>query len=415
MTKRHSFRTYIFPILLVTSIFAGGIIGYYCPLFAARLKPLGDLFLNLIFTAIVPMIFFSVASAITRTRSITKLGKIFGLMTSVFVLTSLCAAVYALAVVLIFPIATVMSTPTTNGANAIPTNLITQLVNMFTTKDFSQLLSHNNMLALIVYSLLVGLAVSSTKEKGQPFATILHAGEAVFMRLFSIIMYYAPIGFFAYFAAMVSGLGPQVIASYAQITLLYYVFGVIYFMAAFSIFAKLADRKHGLSLFWRHVWLPASTAIATCSSAASIPANLATANEMGVKPEIYETVIPLGMLVHKDGSVIGGIFKIAFLFSVFHLSFATVGTIATALGIAMLVGTVMGAIPGGGMLGELLILSAYGFPSSMLMAVAAISIIIDPLATLLNVTGNTVCALWIDRLAALFATRRGAVSASDRA
>jgi len=70
----------------------------------------------------------------------------------------------------------------------------------------------------------------------------------------------------------------------------------------------------------------------------------------------------------------------------------------TALGVSLLVGTVMGAIPSGGMLGELLILSVYGFPPSVLIAIAAISIIIDPLATLLNVTGNTVSSMMIARL-----------------
>lgn len=415
MTKsRHSLRSYLFPIMLITAILAGGIIGYCFPAFASQLKPLGDLFLNLIFTAIVPLIFFSVSSAITRTRSLGKLGSLFGIMAGVFLTTSLIAAIYALVVVLIFPISTIMTTPAATTANTTPAHIASQLVNMFTAKDFSQLLSHNNMLALIVYSLLLGLAVSSAKEKGEPVAALLHAGEVVFMRFFDIIMYYAPIGFFAYFAAMVSSLGPQFIADYAQLTLIYYAAGIIYFIAAFSAFAMLADGKRGLSTFWRHVWLPASTSIATCSSAASIPANLAAAKAMGIKPEVYETVIPLGMLIHKDGSVVGGMVKIAFLFSVFHLSFATAASIATALGIAMLVGTVMGAIPGGGMLGELLILSAYGLPSSMLMAVAAISIIIDPLATLLNVTGNTVCVLWIDKLTALLATSRSTVSASHR-
>ncbi len=398
-SHRHTVRSYLFPTILISSIAAGGVTGYYFPNFATIIKPLGNLFLNLIYSAIVPLIFFSVASAITRTHSLTKLGRIFGLMTLVFLLTSLCAAIYALVVVLIFPITTTIPTPPINTTTAAPAHLMNQLVYMFTVKDFSQLLTHNNMLALIMFSLLVGLAAAGAKEKGQPFTAFLQSGEAVFMRLFNIIMYYAPIGFFAYFASVVTVFGPQIIDNYVQITLLYYSFGLLYFIVAFSIFATLADRKHGVKTFWRHVWLPASTSIATCSSAASIPANLAAAKDMGIKPEVYETVIPLGMLIHKDGSVIGGMFKIAFLFSVFHLSFGSVSTIATALGIAMLVGTVMGAIPSGGMIGELLILSVYGFPASMLISVAAISLIIDPLATLLNVTGNTVCALWIDKLA----------------
>jgi Na+/H+-dicarboxylate symporter len=96
--------------------------------------------------------------------------------------------------------------------------------------------------------------------------------------------------------------------------------------------------------------------------------------------------------------VIGGMVKIAFLFGLFHLPFQGLSVWLGAIGISMLVGTVMGAIPSGGMLGELLILTVYGFPPSALIVVAAISIIIDPLATLLNVTGNTVGSMLIARL-----------------
>ncbi len=145
-------------------------------------------------------------------------------------------------------------------------------------------------------------------------------------------------------------------------------------------------------------FLPAITAFTTCSSAASIPANLLAVKAMGISPEIYETTIPFGTMVHKDGSVIGAIIKIAFLFGIFHLKFAGIAVLLPAAATALLVGTVMGAIPSGGMLGELLILAVYGFPSSALIAIATISIIIDPLATMLNVTGNTISSMLIARL-----------------
>ena len=254
------------------------------------------------------------------------------------------------------------------------------------------------MLALIVFSVLVGLAVATTGEKGKLFATFLQSGEEIFMRVFSFIMYYAPIGFFAYFAVLVSELGPKLMESYVRITVIYYMSSLVYFIAAYTFYAYLAGNTAGIRTFWKNVWLPATTAIATCSSAASIPANLIATKKMNVSPEIYETAIPLGTIIHKDGSVIGGVFKIAFLFGIFHLDFSGVTVLLTALGVSLLVGTVMGAIPSGGMLGELLILTIYGFPPSVLIVIAAISILIDPLATMLNVTGNSVSSMMIARL-----------------
>ena len=120
--------------------------------------------------------------------------------------------------------------------------------------------------------------------------------------------------------------------------------------------------------------------------------------KMRVPPEIFETVVPLGGIIHKDGSVLGGMVKIAFLFGVFHLSFSSPAILLQAIFVSVLVGTVMGAIPSGGMIGEMLILSVYGFPPQMLIIIAAISIIIDPPATMLNVTGNTVCSMLVARL-----------------
>lgn len=386
-------KPYLFPLILLASIVMGGLTGYFFPQQALLLKPFGEIFLNLIFTAIVPMIFFSVSSAIARTHSLAKVGKLFFAMMAVFLFTSTMAAVYAIAVVKLFPPALGVSLPVAAAVKVDEVSVLSQIAGIFSVKDLSRLFSPENIPALIVFSLLVGFAATLAGKNGRAFANFLKAGEDVFMRVFSIIMYYAPIGFFAYFASMVSELGPKLMANYARVTLIYYAAALIYFIVFMTFYAWLAG---GVSRFWKNILLPATTAVATCSSAASIPANLAACREMGVTPQVYETVIPLGHIIHKDGSVIGGIFKIAFLFGLLQLDFSGGSVLLTALGVSLLVGTVMGAIPSGGMLGELLILSVYGFPPSMLMVIAAISIIIDVPATLLNVVGNTVSAMMVD-------------------
>lgn len=399
VTIQHkSIQAYFFPLLLLASIVLGGLTGYLFGETAARLKPLGDIFLNLIFTAIVPLVFFSVSHAIARAGVMGKLGKILFYMTVVFIFTGLVAGVYMIFIVKLFPPAQGVYLQLTTPVNVAAVSFSSQLTGIFTVPDFSKLLSHENMLALIVFSILVGLAITSMGEKGKSFIPFLQAGETLFMRVFALIMYYAPIGFFAYFAALVGELGPRLMQSYLRVTVIYYVFGLLYFLCAFTCYAYLAAGRQGIALFWRNVFLPFITSIATCSSAASIPANLAATKDMQVAPEIYETVIPLGTILHKDGSVLGGVVKIAFLFGLFHLNFSGPVVLLTALGVSLMVGTVMGAIPSGGMLGELLILTLYGFPSSVLIAVAAISIIIDPLATMLNVTGNSVSSMMIARL-----------------
>ncbi len=319
-------------------------------------------------------------------------------MSLVFVFTGIVAALFMLIIVKIFPPAQGVFLQLTMPNKIASVNLSEQIVKIFTVSDFSKLLSHENMLALIVFSVLVGLAASSANEKAKAFLKFLHAGEQIFMQVFSYIMYYAPIGFFAYFAVLVSQLGPKLMENYLRIAVIYYVTAIVYFTVVYTLYAYLAGKMPSIKIFWKNILLSTTTALATCSSAASIPANLIAAKAMRVSPEIYETAVPLGAIIHKDGSVMGGVVKIAFLFGIFHLPFAGVSVLLTALGVSLLVGTVMGAIPSGGMLGELLILTVYGFPPSVLMAIAAISIIIDPIATMLNVTGNSVSSMMIARL-----------------
>lgn len=391
-------KPYVFSLFLLSSIILGGLTGYWLGPQSQYLKPLGDIFINFIFTCIVPLIFFSISSAIARTGSLGKLGKIMTSMCLVFLATSLIAALYSLWVVMLFPPAAgvELTLPLSKPNPSI--SFADQIVGIFTVPDFTQLLSHQHMLALISFSILIGIAVTQiSKEKSTLILSILDAGEALFMRLFDLIMYYAPLGFFAYFAVLVSELGPQVMGNYLRVTVLYYSSVSIYFILASTLFAFIAAKREGVRLFWANILIPMLTSLATCSSAASIPANLAATKKMHVPAEIADTTIPLGSLVHKDGSVIGGMFKIAFIFGLFHLDFSGPMVLLTAVGVSLLVGTVMGAIPSGGMLGELLILTVYGFPPSVLIAIAAISIIIDPLATMLNVTGNSVSSMLIAR------------------
>lgn len=391
-------RSYLFPVILITSIILGGAVGVFFREFAQLLKPFGDIFLNLIFTTIVPLIFFNVSSAIAQTGSVGKLTRIFSSMAIIFILTSLVAGSLAIIMVTIFPPAQGIDLTIPLSQKPLTNGFFNQIAEIFTVSDFSMLLSHKNMLALIVFSILVGIAASTENNKNTNFTDFLKSGEEVFMRVFSIIMLYAPIGFFAYFAVIVSELGPALMQSYVRVAIIYYTFASAYFFLAFTVYAYIAGKKQGVVLFWKNIFLPAATSLATCSSAASIPANLIATRNMGVPLEIVETSVPLGSIIHKDGSVIGGVIKIAFLFGVFHLNFSGVPVLLTALGVSLLVGTVMGAIPSGGMLGELLILTAYGLPPSALIAIAAISIIIDPIATMVNVTGNSVSAMMIARL-----------------
>jgi Na+/H+-dicarboxylate symporter len=399
------FKNYRFTVILLLAILIGGVAGLIFGEKTAVVKPFGDLFLNLMFMIIVPLVFFSIASAISNMNGMKRLGKIMGSILVVFLLTASVAAILGLfGASIIKPLETtdvdsikaIMSSSDTSDQEKIP--FLSQLVNTFTVPDFHLLLSRSNMLQLIVFSLLFGISTAMVGEKAKPVADFLSAATAVMMKMVNIVMYYAPIGLGCYFAAVIGELGPQILEGYARSFVLYLILTLIYYFGFFTLYAFIAGGKAGVKLFWKNAVTPSVTAIATCSSAACIPVNLAAVRKMGVPKDIAETIIPLGANTHKDGSVFGGVLKIVFLFALFGKDLTSIPNILSILAVAFLVGAVMGAIPGGGMIGEMLIISIYGFPPETLPIIAVISTIIDAPATLLNSTGNTVCAMLVTRL-----------------
>lgn len=405
LSLKSFFKNYRFTVILLSAILIGGAAGLIFGEKTAVVKPFGDLFLNLMFMIIVPLVFFSISSAISNMKGMKRLGKIMGSILVVFLVTASVAAILGLiGASIIKPIENtdiealkaMMSSTDTTDQEQIP--FLSQLVNTFTVPDFHLLLSRSNMLQLIVFSLLFGISTAMVGEKAKPVADFLSAATGVMMKMVNIVMYYAPIGLGCYFAAVVGELGPQILEGYARSFVLYLILTLLYYFGFFTLYAFIAGGKAGVKLFWKNAITPSVTAIATCSSAACIPVNLAAARKMGVPKDIAETIIPLGANTHKDGSVFGGVLKIVFLFALFGKDLTSIPNILSILAVAFLVGAVMGAIPGGGMIGEMLIISIYGFPPETLPIIAVISTIIDAPATLLNSTGNTVCAMLVTRL-----------------
>ncbi len=401
------FKNYKFSIILLGSIILGAIIGVLLGSKALVLKPFGDLFLNLMFMVIIPLVFFSVTSAIANMKGMKRLGRIMASTFVVFLCTALAASIIGLIGALIVNPArgidySSLKKIVTSGGGAAEkvkqVGLLQQIVNTLTVSDFISLFSKSNMLQLIVFSVLFGISTSALGEKAEPVAKFLEAASNVMMKMVKIIMYYAPIGLGCYFAAVIGSLGPQILQGYLRVFLLYIAISVIYYFGFFTFYAFLAGGKNAIKIFWKNAVAPTVTALATCSSAASIPVNLECTKKMGVSNDIVETVIPLGANIHKDGSVIGGVMKITFLFGLFGRNMTSVTAILSIIFVSFLVGAVMAAIPSGGMIGEMLILSVYGLPTELLPIIAVISVIIDAPATVLNSTGNTVSSMVISRL-----------------
>jgi Na+/H+-dicarboxylate symporter len=391
-------RSYGFSLLLVVSIVLGAGLGIVFQNDAVMFKPLGDIFLNLLFTVIVPLVFFSISSAVASMTNIRRLGKILSVMVLVFVATGLIASAVMIAAVILYPPAAGVAIPLPASADVQHLKASEQIVRAFTVSDFPNLLSKSNMLALIVFSILTGLATSAVGGKGKTFAAFLASANEVMMKLVSFIMYYAPVGLCAYFAYLVGAFGPELLGSYARAMTLYYPTALAYYFLAFTLYAFLAGRAAGVKRFWRTIIPPSLTALATGSSMATIPSNLQAADTIGVPRDISEVVIPIGATIHMEGSCLAAVLKIAFLFGVFQMPFSGIEPILTALGIALLTGVVVSGIPGGGTIGELLILSLYGFPPEAFPLITMIGTLVDAPATMINAVGDNVSSMMVARV-----------------
>ena len=299
-------------------------------------------------------------------------------MVLIFVLTGTVSSVLMVIGARIYPPAEGVALDLDFNVGAEESEVAEQIVNTFTVGDFGELLSKKNMLALILFSALVGLAASSVGEKGKAFTQFLLAGNEVMNKTISYIMLYAPVGLGAYFAYLVGVFGPRLLGSYFRAMVLYYPLTVLYFIIGFSFYAYFAGRIKGVRTFWGNIVPTSLTAWATGSSVAAIPTNLQAAERIGIPKDISEVVIPIGSMIHMDGSCLSAVLKIALLFGLFQMDFSGAWTIFTAIGIALLSGTVMSGIPGGGFLGEIMIVTLYGFPVEAMPIISMVGTLVDP-------------------------------------
>ena len=391
-------KTYKSTIILLAAIIVGAIIGIVFKEKAAVLSPLGDVFLNLMFVAIVPLIFVTISSSISKMKQPKRLGKIMITIVCVFIVTSLIAVIIGLISTYSFKLvspedgeqikASLSTEEETEEAEEI--SILERTVSVLTVKDFKDLLSKSNIIALLVVAIMTGISINMAGEKGKPVQDFLVASNEVLVNFIKIIMYYAPIGLGSYFAALVGTYGASIAVGYAKTFIIYTVVCILFYIIFYSLYAFIAAGKRGVKAFWTNI-LPATvTALATCSSAASIAVNSEGAKKIGVSDDIAETLIPLGTSFHKDGSIIGSVFKIMFLVYLF----GTGASVIQVLLVSLLATLLVTAVPiGGGTISEMMILTLMGFPVNALPILTIIATIIDAPATVLNVVGDTASSM----------------------
>ncbi len=390
-------KNYKSSLILLFSMLLGGLFGYFFKEQSSLLQPLADLFLNFLYCVVVPMIFVSLIKAIANMTNLKKLAKLLGMILLITLITGVISAIF-------MAIFTVLLDPT-KGAVLDMSEKIENLTSnsnflaMFTVDDFPKLFSRRSLMALIVFTIASGIAVATLPdEKRKKVVEFFDIAESVITKLVGYIMKIAPVGLFALFAALVGDQGANIVGPLSRSILIYFAASVLYFILTTTLFGFIGAGKDGVAAIWRNIAVPTLTALGTCSSAASIPSNLVASQNIGISDEVKDLAIPLGANLHKDGAVLIQILKIAFFCSVYGINFLDPKNLLLAITISVIASTVMGAIPAGGYVGEIFIVSAFGFPPESIPIMVMIGTITDAPATAINVTGDIGMAMVIERL-----------------
>ena len=396
-------------IVLLVSIIIGAIVGFIFKEKATVLSPLGDIFLNLLLVVITPLIFLTITTSISKMKSPKRLGKIVGATFLVFIITSIIAVLIGFSSTYFIKLVkpedgekikqSLQETTDEETQENEEIGILKRTASLLTVNDFTKLLSKDNIIALLVFSIIFGLAINITGEKAKPVVDFLESANEIINNVVKLIMYYAPIGLGCYFAALVGSFGEMIVVGYLKTFVIYTIVSILYYLIIYSIYAFVAGGKKGINLYWKNVLPATATALGTCSSAASIPVNIECSKKIGVPEDVAETAIPLGTSFHKDGSIIGSVFKIMFLVCLFGMNVSTGTGILGILAIALVSTLLVTAVPiGGGTISEMLIITMLGCPTVALPILTIIATIIDAPATMLNVVGDTASSMMISKI-----------------
>lgn len=385
-------KNYKSSIFLIISIIIGTIIGIIFKEKTNKIKALGDLFINMLTCIVIPIVFLNITISIGKMNKPKRIGKVLITTFIVFLATSIISALLGIIASNITPLITgtkIISETTTPEK----INFLDNFANTLTVSNFNELLSVNNMIALILASIIFGIALNKTKETKT--LELLESLNNIVQKIVNIIMLYAPIGIGAYFAVLVGNFGGNITSGYIKTFIIYLIVSIFIYFIIYGFYAYIAGGKEGIKRYFKYIITPTITALSTCSSAASIPSNTEAAQNIGVPSDIASAVIPLGTNFHKDGSIIGNAFKIMFLVYLFNLDI----TFTKVLLVALLSTLLITALPiGGGTIAEMFIISILGAPISALPMLTIIATIIDAPATVLNVVGDSASSMLVTYL-----------------
>lgn len=360
------------------------------------LRFIGQIFLRAIKMLVVPLVFISIVNGAAGIGDIKKLGRIGGRTIAFYMTTTAVAISIALLV------ASVVNPGQTDGLDlskittqeveineAVP--IVDVFLDMVPTNPVSSMVNAN-MLQIIVFALLIGIALSALGEKGKYVSKLFFELNEVMMKLVSFVMLIAPIGVFGLIAVTFANEGLDAIEALAK-----YFFTVLFVLLIHAgiTYGSILKVFTGLSplRFFKNFFPAISVAFSTATSSGSLPITMDVSEEnLGVSKNISSFTLPLGATINMDGTAIMQGVATIFIAQIYgiDLSFTQLLTVIFTATLAS-IGTA--GVPGVGLIMLSMVLQSVNIPIEGIGLIMGIDRLLDMTRTAVNVTGDAVCTL----------------------
>lgn len=352
---------------------------------------LGTIFINSLKMLVVPLVFVSLVCGTSSLSEPSKLGRLSGKSVGMYVLTTCIAVSLAMFFALLVQPGSSVERPTGAIFNANQAPPLTQvIIDMFPSNPIASM-AEGNMLQIIVFAVLFGIAMAMTGEPGKRIGRFFEDINTVIMKLVTIIMNLAPYGVFVLMAKLFATVGADMLGSLAKYFFLVFFVLIGHALFTYPLILKLLTGLNPLILL-RKMRDAALFAFSTSSSSATLPVTLETARyKLGVKPTVSSFTIPLGATINMDGTAIMQGVATVFIAQVYGVDLSTTDLLMVVL-TATLASIGTAGVPGVGLIMLAMVLQQVNLPVEGIALIIGIDRLLDMTRTVVNITGDCTVA-----------------------
>lgn len=361
----------------------------------AYIKPIGDIFINLLKFIVVPVVLLSIIDGMISMKDIKKVGAIGWKTVAYFLCTTAIACVIGLAIANLFkPIFPILTMDSASAYEAAAAGGFMDTLKGIFPSNLWKALVDANMLQVIFIALMVGAGIIVAGEKGNMAAEVISSFNEVIMQVMMFIIKISPIGVFCLMTWVVSNQGPKILSSLAIVLAAAYVAYIIHAVAVYSLSVKLFANMNPLK-FFKSIFPAFILAFTSTSSVAALPVSKECCDEMGCDKEISSFVLPLGATINMDGTAIYQCVAAIFLARCMNMSLGIQDMVLIVV-TATLASIGTAGVSGAGMIMLAMVLEAIGIDPTYIGLIYGIDRLFDMGRTSLNVIGDASCAICVD-------------------